>query len=57
MAFGPLYFGDTMTVLICGANGSIGSFVAQEEAKTHKVVGTYRKYDDHAKELLRNLSA
>jgi NAD(P)-dependent dehydrogenase (short-subunit alcohol dehydrogenase family) len=43
-----------MTVLICGANGSIGSFVAQEEAKTHKVVGTYRKYDDHAKELEKN---
>lgn len=43
-----------MTVLVCGANGSIGSFVAQEEAKTHKVVGTYRNHDDHAKELEKN---
>jgi NAD(P)-dependent dehydrogenase (short-subunit alcohol dehydrogenase family) len=43
-----------MTVLICGANGSIGSVIAQEESKTHKVVGTYRNYDDHAKELETN---
>jgi|TARA_Y100000034_G_scaffold111656_1_gene144933 nucleoside-diphosphate-sugar epimerase len=43
-----------MTVLVCGANGSIGSFVSQQEAKTHKVVGTYRNHDDHAKELEKN---
>jgi NAD(P)-dependent dehydrogenase (short-subunit alcohol dehydrogenase family) len=43
-----------MTVLICGANGSIGSIIAKEESKTHKVVGTYRNYDDHAKELDTN---
>lgn len=43
-----------MTVLICGANGSIGSVIARQEAKTNKVVGTYRKHDAHAQELEAN---
>ena len=32
--------------LILGANGSIGQIVAQQEATTNYVVGTYRKNDD-----------
>ena len=55
MAFGPLSpKGILMTVLICGANGSIGTVIAREEAKNNTVVGTYRKHDDHAKELEKN---
>jgi NAD(P)-dependent dehydrogenase (short-subunit alcohol dehydrogenase family) len=45
-----------MTTIIAGINGSIGSFVAQEEAKHGPVIGTYRKYDDHARELGNNLN-
>ena len=50
MASGPLHV-QTMTVLICGANGSIGNIVAQEESKTNKVVGTYRNQDEQTKVL------
>ena len=43
-----------MTTIIAGINGSIGSIIAKEEAKKGPVVGTYRKYDDHAEELAKN---
>ena len=43
-----------MTTLIAGINGSIGSIIAKEESKNGPVVGTYRKYDDHAKELAKD---
>jgi len=45
---------NTLTTIIAGINGSIGSIIAKEEAKKGTVVGTYRKYDDHAKELSKN---
>jgi len=45
---------NTLTTIIAGINGSIGSIIAKEEAKKGPVVGTYRKYDDHAKELAKN---
>jgi NAD(P)-dependent dehydrogenase (short-subunit alcohol dehydrogenase family) len=43
-----------LTTIIAGINGSIGSIIAKEEAKKGPVVGTYRKYDDHADELAKN---
>lgn len=43
-----------MTVLVLGANGSIGQFIAENESKTDHVVGTYRKDDDATKKLKEN---
>lgn len=40
--------------LILGANGSIGHIIAEREAETSHVVGTYRKDDDVTKRLSNN---
>lgn len=50
----PLCRKADMITLILGANGSIGQFIAEHEAKTNTVVGTYRKNDAVTERLSQN---